>query len=367
MTQREREIFEIIRKNPMIEQSQIAAMLNIARSSVAVHISNLQKKGYILGKGYLLKEQEYVVGIGAANVDVHGRSKNPINLRDSNPGHMNISAGGVTRNVCDNLSRLGAPVKLITALGDDVYAEQIRAECAAAGIDLTHSMKVENHPSSTYISILDEKGDMLVAMSDMSVLQKMNMEFLETKSGIINGAKLITCDSGLPAETLEGILGLFGEQLPIFVDPVSCAYARKIKPFVGKFHTIKPNRMETEILSGMEIHSTEDLKRACAIILEQGVQRIFVSLGEEGCFYMDRQGTELRRKLKPLDQMINATGGGDAFMAAVIYAALNDWEIEQTLDYALAAGLAAISYEKTINPYISIDVLEKIIKERKIQ
>ena len=37
----------------MIEQSEIAAMLQIARSSVAVHISNLQRKGYILGKGYL--------------------------------------------------------------------------------------------------------------------------------------------------------------------------------------------------------------------------------------------------------------------------------------------------------------------------
>lgn len=364
MTRREREIFEIIRKNPMIEQSEIAAMLRIARSSVAVHISNLQKKGYILGKGYLLKDQDYVVGIGAANVDVHGRSKNPINLRDSNPGHMNISAGGVTRNVCDNLSRLGASVKLITALGDDVYAEQIRSECASAGIDLTHSMKVENHPSSTYISILDEKGDMLVAMSDMSVLQKMNMEFLETKSGIINGAKIITCDGGLPAETLQGILALFGEQQPVFVDPVSCAYAERIKPFVGKFHTIKPNRMEAEILSGMAIRTNEDLKRASDVLLEKGVSRIFISLGAEGCFYADRSGAQMQRKLKPLDKMVNATGGGDAFMAAVIYATMHDFGIEQTLDYALAAGLAAISFERTINPYMSIDLIEKMIKER---
>ncbi len=365
MTQREREIFEIIKKNPMIEQSEIAAMLSIARSSVAVHISNLQKKGYVLGKGYLLKQQEYVVGIGAANVDIHGHSNKAINLRDSNPGRMNVSAGGVTRNVCENLSRMGAPVKLITALGDDVYAEQIRSECADAGIDLTHCMKVENHPSSTYISILDEKGDMFVAMSDMAVLQKMDMGFLETKAGVIHGAKLITCDSGLPSETLEGILHLFGEQQPVFIDPVSCAYAEKIKPYVGKFHTIKPNRMELEILAGMSIRSQKDLKKACDILLEAGVERLFVSLGSEGCFYMDRRGTQLQRKLNPLEEMVNATGGGDAFMAAVIYSTINDYDIEQTLDYALAAGLAAISHEKTINPNMSIDVLEKIIKERK--
>lgn len=365
MTQRERQLLSWIQENPLISQQELADKAGITRSSVAVHISNLMRKGHILGKGYLLKEQEYVVGIGAANVDVHGRSKAPINLRDSNPGHMNVSAGGVTRNVCDNLSRLGAQVKLITALGDDIYAQQIKTDCAAAGIDLSHSMKVENHPSSTYISILDEKGDMLVAMSDMSVLQKMSVDFLESKAGVINGAKIITCDSGLPAETLLGILELFGDQQPVFVDPVSCAYAAKIKPFVGKFHTIKPNRMEAEILSGVEIRSDDDLKRACSVILEKGVQRIFVSLGEDGCFYMDQQGRQMHRKLKPLDQMVNATGGGDAFMAAVIYSYLHDLDLDQTLDYALAAGLAAISHERTINPYISIDMLEKILKERK--
>ena len=138
MTQRERQLLNWIQEDPLISQQELADRAGITRSSVAVHISNLMRKGYILGKGYLVKEQEYVVGIGAANVDVHGRSKAPINLRDSNPGHMNVSAGGVTRNVCDNLSRLGAPVKLITALGDDIYAQQIRSECAAACYDLRH-------------------------------------------------------------------------------------------------------------------------------------------------------------------------------------------------------------------------------------
>ena len=49
MTRREQEILEIIKEKPTIEQSELAAMLGITRSSVAVHIANLQKKGYILG------------------------------------------------------------------------------------------------------------------------------------------------------------------------------------------------------------------------------------------------------------------------------------------------------------------------------
>ena len=51
MTQRERQILSLIEANPMISQQNIADALQITRSSVAVHISNLLKKGYIAGKG----------------------------------------------------------------------------------------------------------------------------------------------------------------------------------------------------------------------------------------------------------------------------------------------------------------------------
>lgn len=65
MTQRERQLLSWIQENPLISQQELADKAGITRSSVAVHISNLMRKGHILGKGYLLKEQEYVVGIGA--------------------------------------------------------------------------------------------------------------------------------------------------------------------------------------------------------------------------------------------------------------------------------------------------------------
>ena len=59
MTEREAEIFRIIQQHPSISQNELAAQLNLARSSVAVHIANLQKKGYILGKGYIINDDSY--------------------------------------------------------------------------------------------------------------------------------------------------------------------------------------------------------------------------------------------------------------------------------------------------------------------
>ena len=60
MTRREQEILAWIRDNPLISQQELAQRAGITRSSVAVHISNLMRKGLIRGRGYLLGEGAYV-------------------------------------------------------------------------------------------------------------------------------------------------------------------------------------------------------------------------------------------------------------------------------------------------------------------
>ena len=86
MTQREQQILEWIRQDPMISQEDLAQRAGITRSSVGVHISNLMKKGCILGKGYILPDSGYVAVAGAVNVDIGGQSAGPLVGRDSNPG-----------------------------------------------------------------------------------------------------------------------------------------------------------------------------------------------------------------------------------------------------------------------------------------
>ena len=82
--------------------------------------------------------------------------------------------------------------------------------------------------------------------------------------------------------------------------------------------------------------------------------------------YMDQEGRMLHRKLRPFEHMVNATGAGDAFTAAMIYATLEDMPIESVMDYAMAAGIAAVSHERTINPNMSVPLLEEILLAHRI-
>jgi len=159
MTYREKEILQILKSNPMISQQELADMLNISRASVAVHITNLMKKGQILGKGYILRKENYVTVIGGSNMDIQGFPNNPLVMHDSNPGMVDISMGGVGRNIAENLSRLGVNTKLISAIGNDLYGNTILSKCKNLNIDVNDCFVSDEYSTSIYISILNHSTE----------------------------------------------------------------------------------------------------------------------------------------------------------------------------------------------------------------
>ena len=151
--------------------------------------------------------QSYVAGIGGANVDIHGQSLAPLIMRDSNPGRLHVSVGGVTRNILDNLTRLGEKCELVSAVGGDVYGRMLLDSCAGLGVGTRGLLVREDHPSSSYISIMDSEGDMLVAMSDMRVLSAIDADFVAQRMDLLNAAPVVVCDGNLPAGALEYLRG----------------------------------------------------------------------------------------------------------------------------------------------------------------
>ena len=302
----------------------------------------------------------YIVGVGAANADIHGRSRAAVNLKDSNPGTMRVSVGGVTRNILENAARLGLDARLVSAVGGDVFGRLILARSAAAGMDVSNVLVLPDAASSTYMTVLEPSGEMLVAVSDMSILAQLPEAYLAERAPLLRGAAAIACDPSLPEGTILRLLALAGET-PVFVDPVSTAYARKLLPHVGRFHTVKPNRMELSILAELDAVEDAALKPAIARLLEKGCRRVYVTLGPEGCCYGDASGLFLRAKLRPIARMENATGAGDAFTAATIYGHVHALPPEETLNLALAAGSVAIRSAETVSPEMSIPLLRETI------
>lgn len=353
MTQRERQILQLIEADPMISQQTIADELGITRSSVAVHISNLMSKGHIAGRGYVLRSGSYVVVVGGVNVDIGGKSYAPLVSSDSNPGTVQTSLGGVGRNIAHNLSLMGTDVRLLTAYGDDVHGQKIAASCSELGIDLSHARPITGGTTSTYLYLMDEQGEMVLAVSDMEICKKITPTYLSAHLGLLQNAQVVICDTNIPEESL--IYLAENCTAPLFIDPVSTVKAEKLRSVLGKIHTLKPNRLEAELLSGVKIETMEDLHKATDKLLELGVHRVFISLGADGVF---AAMGDKRITLPNLPgQMVNTTGCGDAFMAALVWAYLEGMNLEETALAGLAAGSIAMESTETINPAMSATAL----------
>lgn len=355
MTQREAQILQWIQQNPLISQQELANRAGITRSSVAVHISNLMKKGYIDGKGYIVRTAPYVVVVGAVNMDIGARPDQALVVRDSNPGQVRMSLGGVGRNIAHNMSLLGLDVRMITALGEDVYAQKITNSCLELGIDLGHSLQVPGGHTSTYLFITDEGGDMELAVSDMAIYERLTPQFLATKVHLFGNARLVMADTNLPAESLHWLAE--NCKTPIFVDPVSTAKAGKLRPILGKLHTLKPNRIEAELLSGVAITDDASLARCADALLATGLHRVFITLGGDGVYAADHLGGRLKIPCYPA-AMVNTTGCGDAFMAALAWGWLEGLGLEEAARAGLSASAISMEGAETINPSLSIPAVQ---------
>lgn len=351
MTNREEEILQWIRENPMISQQELAEKAGITRSSVAVHISNLMKKGYISGKGYVLSEPEYAVVVGGLNRDIGGIPFNPLVAQDSNPGKVTVSIGGVGRNIANNMALLGVRVYMLTAIGSDEFTHTIEKSCKEEKIDISRARHIQDQSNATYLFIADEHGDMEIALSDMKIFDYVTPEYLAENIELLNKAKVVVSDTNIPEESLRWLCE--NCKAPIFVDPVSTIKAAKLENIIGKIHTLKPNRLEAEYLTGIKITDDGSLKEAADKLLESGLKRVFISLGADGVYCAD---SESSCKIPcPDTKLVNTTGGGDAFMGALVWAYMNGKSLEVSGKIAGGSAAIAVECEHTINHELNIE------------
>ena len=300
----------------------------------------------------------YAAVCGGVNIDIGAHSFAPLRARDSNPGRVELSLGGVGRNIAHNLRLLGAQVELLTALGGDSRAAQVEESCAALGIGLSHALRIPDGRTSTYVFVGGSDGDMAVAVADMEICERLTPEYFAAQLPLLNAASAVVLDTNLPRASLAYLAEHC--TAPLFADPVSTAKAEKLRGLLGHIHTLKPNRIEAELLSGVRITDDNSLRQAAQALLAQGLSRVFISLGGDGVLAA-QQG---EMQLVPIcrAEMRNATGAGDAMMAALVWSFLRNRPLAKSAAAGTAAAALAVESGETINPCMSAEAVEARLK-----
>ena len=247
--------------------------------------------------------------IGGLNLDILGAPHQELAMRDSNPGHVSLRAGGVGHNIGAQLSLMGHDVTMLTALGSDPQAGVLMDLCKKDGIDLSYALHT-NCPTCTYLCLHDYSGDMFCAINDMQAVDQLTPERIAPLLHALAGASLCVMDCNLPAETLSFCAQTLN--MPLFVDPVSAFKAHKVIPALSHITAIKPNLMEARSMTGCR-----DAGDCAKWLLDRGVKNAFISMGAEGVYYADKHEMGVAPAI-PLPRHITLTGAGDSLCAGLI-------------------------------------------------
>lgn len=302
-------------------------------------------------------KKPYVVVVGGMNMDIFGMPNKKIIPRDSNIGQIGLAVGGVGQNIAQNLAHLHVPTYLITVYGDDMNGAVMKQECDKNNINLDYAMEEEGQRSSGYLYITDETGDMLVGINDMKICENITPEFLNSRLNFMNNAELVMIDANLSTEAIKWLGDSL--QVPIFVDPVSVSKAERIKPILSKIDTLKPNKIEAELLTGIKIKDDSDIELAARKLIQLGVKNVFISLGSNGILAANEEGMVHVGTLTT--NIVNANGAGDCSTATIAwcrYQGINDLK-EICLNTQAAASIALES-EKSVPDITPQQVEEKL-------
>lgn len=296
--------------------------------------------------------------VGGANVDICGKSLAKIKKYDSNPGEITLTYGGVGRNIAENLNNLGNKVFFISVFSQDALGQILKADCQLKGLDLTYAKTCIQQKTSMYLAILNEENDMQLAISDMGILAELKKEDLAILKSL-SAADYLVIDTNLQAEMIAYIISI--TKAKVIVDPISIAKSYKIKDYYANMQIFKPNQYEAEYLAGFKLAS--DLSNARCLLdyfLEQGVQEIVITLGKKGVIASNRE--EYLALSHDEVNVVNATGGGDAFLAAYTHFRLKNYSFMKCLQLATAASINTIKSVDTVVQEVNEELLLNVLK-----
>jgi pseudouridine kinase len=366
---KKQQLLELIRANPFISQQELAAALGLSRPAVANYIAGLIRERKLLGRAYVLPDRRPVTCIGAANLDRKLRSTAGIALHTSNPASQSESFGGVARNIAENLARLGTPVALLTATGKDSSGAALLAHAQSLGIDIGGTLQLPDVASGTYTAVLDRDGEMVVALADMALYERLDAAFIDSCQTRIAASALVVADLNLPLATVDAIIAQARRaDTPLVLVAVSEPKMARLPRDLSGVGLLILNRGELAARVGRELASETDLDAAVAEVRAQGVRDLIVTRGAEGVAFTRGGAGEDRivRLYAHGAEIVDVTGAGDAFAAAVCWSLLQDinedgpGDLELACRRGLELSALTLGVAETVHPRLAPDSLADI-------
>jgi pseudouridine kinase len=209
---------------------------------------------------------------------------------------------------------------------------------------------------SLYLAILDDRGDMAVALSDMRALDALTPGWITAHAPALQTADCLVLDTNLAEDTLVAACALAVG--PVVLDTVSVHKAVRARPVLGRLGVLRTNVLEASALLGRQIDPKDERAIGTAVgeLRDMGPARVYLTVGSRGVWLADDNGVSL--SAAPKVDVVNATGAGDAFTAGVAYALAAGLDAKVGMLLATKMAAHTLASETTVSHAISSISLE---------
>ncbi len=230
--------------------------------------------------------------------------------------------GGAPANVAVGVRRLGRSSALVGRVGKDDFGAGLRELLQAEGVDTSHLATDPEYRTTMALVSLSDTGDphFAIYLAASAQLQPADLdETLFADAQVFHFSSVSLAREPSRSATLEalrlakqhGVLCSYDVNWRPAIWPDPAAGKAIIKQPIPQIDLLKLSADELRLITGVA-----DV-RAALETLDAPAPLVVVTLGKDGCLYRF-ENTIYSEAVDPVDEVVDATGAGDAFMAVLL-------------------------------------------------
>lgn len=263
--------------------------------------------------------------------------------------------GGKAANQAAAVVRLGGSSLLVTRIGKDEFGTAIKEALLSDGVESGYVFEDPREPTGFVILIPSAKDSLAAVVSYGASAYLGNQDIEKAKEAFVPCSVYIISLEIQPECVLKTLSITREQNRIVIIDPYPPE--RADTSLLTRANIITPNRDEAESITGRTIDSIFSAKLAVEELLKAGIEKVCLKLGPHGIVIGD--GEFIQHIHPPLVSQVDATAGGDVFVAALSVTLERGWEFENAATFATYASALTVTRPGS---YISMPFLSEVLE-----
>lgn len=281
-----------------------------------------------------------IIVIGSSNTDMIVKAKQlPVPGETILGENFLINPGGKGANQAIAAKRLGGDVTFITKVGNDLFGMQAYEIYRSEYINTGYVFKDLDNPSGVALISVDSMGENCIIVAGGSNM-RLSPEDIDKAEQAIKECDLVLIQLEIPLETVEYAVDLahrHGKKIILNPAPATSLSNDLLK----KLYAILPNKIEAQMLSGIQVTDEKSAYEASYAISKKGIDNVVITLGKAGAFVKEDDNY----RMIPVKEVetIDTTGAGDVFCGAISVYLSEGYSLMDSVAFANMAASISVT------------------------